>query len=204
MDLPDFVWLSDGKVGATWLVHRLLWYALQQQQNESQSKNDIYQPGIQERLMQRLFKAFHVESQDMSDINVLSKLACEMKLFESDQEKAKQWLESDQGEYEVGLALEIGMRNGIQSIPFTIVQDGSDHSSQVMNHVSVKSCEFDMFSDTDISPLAFFVRMILCVCSLCKFKFINPNPLHSKKVRRKIDSSVFLLFFPWPRAMNTL
>lgn len=137
MDLPAFDWLSDGKVGATWLVHRLLWYALQQQQKDTSQANETYQPGIQERLMQRLYKAFHVESQDMSDVIVLANLACEMKLFESNNEKAKQWLQSDQGEYEVGLAVEIGIRNGIQSIPFTIIQDGSDHSSQVLSHVSI-------------------------------------------------------------------
>lgn len=143
--MPAFVWLSDGKVGATWLVHRLLWYALQQEQVEIQ-KEGKYQPGIQERLMQRLYKAFHVESQDMSDINVLANLSSEMNLFEGNEEKAKEWLQSDQGEYEVGLALEIGKRNGIESVPFLIVQDGSDHSSQGLNHVSTQTIVCTYFS----------------------------------------------------------
>lgn len=142
--LPGFVWLSDGKVGATWLVHRLVWYALQRQQqqqqqqqsNPSQKDQSIYHPGLQERLMQRLYQAFHLESQDMSDVDVLASLAKEMNVFDT-VEKAKEWLQSDQGEYEVGLALEIGIRNGIQSIPFTILQDGSDHSSEVLSHVSM-------------------------------------------------------------------
>lgn len=120
--LPRFEWLTDGKVGATWLAHRLLWYALQMQDRQTTSEqDDKYTPGIQERLASRLFKAFHHESQDMSDIHVLASLAAELDVF-PDAGKAETWLRGDEGEYEIGQAMDMANMNGVQSIPFTVVQ----------------------------------------------------------------------------------
>ena len=88
-----------------------------------------------------------------------------MQLFPSEEE-AEKWLQSDDGDYEVNQAADIGLMNGVQSVPFIIVQvrmtglltslrqsclilalsphtlfpsfqDGSDHSSEVMDHASL-------------------------------------------------------------------
>lgn len=128
--LDGFEWMTDGKVGATWLAHRLLWYALQkdeqeqEQASQAQSSNNgtaKHSPGIQEKLAARLYLAFHKENEDLSNIDTLSKLSTEVGLFQ-DKSKVRQWLESDDGDYEVGHAVDMGLRNGVQSVPFLVLQ----------------------------------------------------------------------------------
>lgn len=125
--LEGFEWLTEGKVGATYFAHRLLWYALQvdeKAQNDISSKNGSqhkHTPTLQERLASRLYQAFHKESKDLSDTHVLAAIAKEVGLFASKEEAVK-WLESDEGDYEVNQAADVGLMNGVQSVPFLIVQ----------------------------------------------------------------------------------
>lgn len=99
-----------------------------------------------------MYKAFHSESQDLSDENVLATLAVDGGIFSS-RDEALAWLQTSEGEDEVRHATMMAEMNGVQSVPFTIVQvcdymihfrhadtafqDGSDHSSEVLNHVCV-------------------------------------------------------------------
>ncbi|UZJ54051.1 hypothetical protein CBS101457_003371 [Exobasidium rhododendri] len=138
VNLSGFEWLTEGKVGATWLAHRLLWYALQQDENGQQhtSDDEQYQPALQERLALRLYEAFHQHSQDLSNVEVLAEIAVVAELFKSIS-SAREWLQSDDGDYEVNQAADVGLMNGVMSVPFLIVQDGSDHSSEVMDHAGL-------------------------------------------------------------------
>lgn len=124
--LDGFEWLNEGKVGATWLAHRLLWYALQkdeeQQSSQAQTNGTAkHTPGLQENLAARFYLAFHKENKDLSSIDTLSQFSTEVGAFQ-DASKARQWLESDEGDYEVGHAVDMGLRNGVKSVPFLIIQ----------------------------------------------------------------------------------
>lgn len=150
LELEGFQWLTEGKVGATWLAHRLLWKALNLDEQSHESVLDKYTPGLQERLASKMYKAFHSESQDLSDENVLATLAVDEGIFSS-RDEALAWLQTSEGEDEVRHATMMAEMNGVQSVPFTIVQvceymiqfrhadtafqDGSDHSSEVLTHV---------------------------------------------------------------------
>lgn len=160
VDLPDFEWLTEGKVGATWDSHRLLWFAgTIDEQREGAAANgngvlgeekaageatEIYVPGVQAKLASRLYTAFHHDSLDLSDVDVLASIAIEedIGLFKA-KEDAKKWLQSDEGNAETGHLADMGVMNGVQSVPFTIIQDGSDHTSEVLNHNGLMKM-FDM------------------------------------------------------------
>jgi hypothetical protein len=126
VNLKQFQWLTEGKVGATWLAHRLLWYALQKEESNTSSQSNGstgYTPSLQEKLASRLYLAFHHESQDLSSFQVLANLAVEVGVF-SDEAEAMKWLKSDEGEEELNQAIVIGMVNGVQSVPFLILGVG--------------------------------------------------------------------------------
>ncbi|PWN93378.1 hypothetical protein FA10DRAFT_264036 [Acaromyces ingoldii] len=148
--LPPFQWLTDGKVGATWDSHRLLWYAgtIDEQRDSSASSNGdatgkVYVPGVQAQLASRLYKAFHQDSLDLSDCDVLADIANDIEGLFKDKQEAKRWLQSDEGSAETGHLADLGVMNGVQSVPFTIIQDGSDHTSEVLDHKGLMKM-FDM------------------------------------------------------------
>ncbi|CCF53110.1 hypothetical protein NDA11_003707 [Ustilago hordei] len=138
LGMPKFDWTSQGKVGATWNAHRLVLKASQMdEQSGALAKED---PGactqtLQVRLMDILYEDFHANSKDMSDDMYLAAVAKEFGLFGSEEE-ARKWLESDDLEYELGNKLQQAEMNGVQSIPFYIVNDGADHMSETGLHDS--------------------------------------------------------------------
>lgn len=69
----------------------------------------------------QMYEAFHSQSKDLSDVDVLAALGVQTGVFDS-AEQAKQWLHSDEGEYELRHAMDVANMNGVQSVPFTIVQ----------------------------------------------------------------------------------
>lgn len=112
---------ETGSVGATWDTHRLIQKADQKADSQCYySTKEGFKPSLQIRLMERLYEAFHHESRDMSDRNVVSEIAHEMGIFNS-KEEAMKWLESDDMEYEVKNLLQVGKMNGVESVPFLIV-----------------------------------------------------------------------------------
>ncbi|PWN44824.1 hypothetical protein IE81DRAFT_320789 [Ceraceosorus guamensis] len=137
-----WTWRSENaKVGATWDAHRLVWLAGEVAQegassgaselllDAAQSDDDKYPASRQEVSMERLYKAFHTTDDaqmDLSNRDYTSRLAHELGLFASVQE-AKNWLESDAGDSELAQALMVAQMNGVQSVPFFVIQDGSDH-----------------------------------------------------------------------------
>jgi predicted DsbA family dithiol-disulfide isomerase len=132
VDVQGFVWLSEGKVGATWLAHRLLWYALQLEESSAtatpdSASGDEYKPGLQDRLASLLYQSFHSQSLDLSNIQVLSRLATQVGLF-TEEEEATKWLQSDQGDDELKQQVLIGQMNGVMSVPFLIVQVSAMHA----------------------------------------------------------------------------
>lgn len=120
--MPPFTWITDGKVGATWNAHRLIWKASQLDQAQSQQSDDVdaVLQTLQVCLMDRFYTDFHSKSQDMSDNKYLADVAAEFQLFGSSDEALK-WLQGDDGEYELGMKLQQADMNGVQSIPFYIV-----------------------------------------------------------------------------------
>ncbi|CEH16661.1 Thioredoxin-like fold [Ceraceosorus bombacis] len=138
----DWTWRSENaKVGATWDAHRLVWLAGEVAQegassgasgllvDAAQSDDDKYPASMQEVTMEHLYKAFHTTDDaqmDLSNRDYTSRLAHELGLFASVQE-AKKWLESDAGDSELAQALVVAQMNGVQSVPFFVIQDGSDH-----------------------------------------------------------------------------
>lgn len=120
--MPPFTWTTEGRVGATWNAHRLVWKASQLDQAQPQQSDDVdaVLSTLQVRLMDRFYTDFHSNSKDMSDNTYLADTAVEFKMFAS-QEEALEWLQKDDGEYEVGMKLQQADMNGVQSIPFYIV-----------------------------------------------------------------------------------
>ena len=153
-DIAGFEWLTEGKVGATWLAHRLLWYALQKEEEQKSASATTattngtasYSPGLQEKLASRFYLAFHNENQDLSSFEVLSKLAVEVGVFE-DEAKATEWLKSDEGDYELGHAVDMGAMNGVQSVPFLILQVGSSSFRDTLRHLQADLSSFKDGSD---------------------------------------------------------
>lgn len=124
LGMPKFDWTSEGKVGATWNAHRLVLKAGQlDEQNNSRADRDDLETALQSlqmRFMDRFYQDFHSNSKDMSDNTYLAGVAEELGLFDA-QEAALTWLESDDLEYELGNKLQQAEMNGVQSIPFYIV-----------------------------------------------------------------------------------
>lgn len=123
LGMPKFEWTSDGKVGATWNAHRLVLKASQlDEQSGDMAKEDpkAALETLQVRLMDRFYADFHSNGKDMSDNAYLASVANEFGIFDSE-EAAKKWLESDDLEYELGNKLQQADMNGVQSIPFYIV-----------------------------------------------------------------------------------
>lgn len=121
--MPKFDWTSQGKVGATWNAHRLVLKASQMdEQNTDRGEDDVKTAlqSLQVRLMDRFYQDFHSNSKDMSDNAYLAEVAKELGLFDAE-EAALKWLESDDLEYELGNKLQQAEMNGVQSIPFYIV-----------------------------------------------------------------------------------
>ncbi|SPO23497.1 uncharacterized protein UTRI_02176 [Ustilago trichophora] len=136
--MPAFDWTSEGKVGATWNAHRLVLMASQMdEQRGDMAKDDpsACLQTLQVKLMDRFYQDFHANSKDMSDNAYLAGVAKELGLFDSE-EAAKNWLESDDLEYELGNKLQQADMNGVRSIPFYIVNDGADHMSETGSHES--------------------------------------------------------------------
>lgn len=128
LDMPAFDWTSEGKVGATWNAHRLVLKAsqLDEQRGDVACKDDpeACLQTLQVRLMDRFYQDFHANGKDMSDNAYLAAVAREFGLFESE-EAATKWLESDDLEYELGNKLQQAEMNGVQSIPFYIINVSS-------------------------------------------------------------------------------
>ncbi|TKY87374.1 hypothetical protein EX895_004051 [Sporisorium graminicola] len=139
LGMPTFDWTSEGKVGATWNAHRLVLKAsqLDEQREGSVNKDDPLAcvKTLQVRLMDQFYQDFHSNSKDMSDNTYLATVAKDVGLFDSEEAAAK-WLESDDLEYELGNKLQQADMNGVQSIPFYIVNDGADHMSETGSHES--------------------------------------------------------------------
>lgn len=122
--LPPFAFTTDGKVGATWDAHRLIWKASTVPPTSSGAPEGApsgHTPSIQSRVAERLYRDFHSKSIDLSDRAKLATAAKEEGVFAS-KEEALKWLNSDDGEYEVGQAVMVGKMNGVESIPFYMVQ----------------------------------------------------------------------------------
>lgn len=122
LGMPSFDWRSEGKVGATWNAHRLVLRASQMDEKEGRKGDGptACLETLQVRLMDRLYEDFHSKSKDLSDNGYLAAVATEFGLF-ADEKEAKKWLESDDLEYELGNKLQQADMNGVQSIPFYIV-----------------------------------------------------------------------------------
>lgn len=120
--IEGFQWLTDGKVGATWDAHRILWLA--GQKSDADASSEAYKPDLQMKASARLYRDYHALSKDLSDRSYLAAAATELGLFES-QEEAKKWLESDEGEYELGQGIAVARMNGIDSIPQVVIQVSS-------------------------------------------------------------------------------
>ncbi len=123
LGMPTFDWTSSGRVGATWNAHRLVLKAGQlDEQRGSASGEDsgACVKSLQVRLMDRFYQDFHANSKDMSDNSYLAAVATEFGLFDSEAAASK-WLESDDLEYELGNKLQQAEMNGVQSIPFYII-----------------------------------------------------------------------------------
>ncbi|CAO1639139.1 unnamed protein product [Sympodiomycopsis kandeliae] len=110
--LEDFKFSGEGKVGSTWDAHRLISHA-----------GDLQYP-----LSKRLYHDFHIKSLDISNHSVLAKAAVDVGIFKTDQE-AKEFLNSDEQDDTVRFKLQQSEMNGVQSVPFYIVNDGMDHLS---------------------------------------------------------------------------
>ncbi|KAJ9477954.1 DSBA domain-containing protein [Pseudozyma hubeiensis] len=139
LGMPKFDWKSEGKVGATWNAHRLVLKAGQlDEQGQGKAGGDDVAAALQSsqvRLMDRLYQDFHSNSKDMSDNKYLAGVAKDFDLFDSE-DAAQKWLDSDDLEYELGHKLQQADMNGVQSIPFYIVNDGADHMSETGSHDS--------------------------------------------------------------------
>ncbi|SNX82847.1 uncharacterized protein MEPE_01553 [Melanopsichium pennsylvanicum] len=136
--MPPFDWTSEGKVGATWNAHRLILKASQlDEQKGNMAKDDpsACLQTLQARMMDRFYEDFHLKSKDMSENAYLAGVAKEFGLFQS-QEEAQKWLKSDVLEYELGNKLQQADMNGVQSLPFYIINDGMDHMSETGTHES--------------------------------------------------------------------
>ncbi|CAO1622543.1 unnamed protein product [Parajaminaea phylloscopi] len=120
------VFSGSGKVGATWDAERLLSKAWDLEEQDSSKR------GVQSNLSLALYKSFHINSEDISDHNVLADLAVAHEIF-ADNSAALAWLTdpSEHHAYEVKNKLRQAEMNGIQSVPFYNVNDGADHLSQV-------------------------------------------------------------------------
>ncbi|PWN50345.1 hypothetical protein IE53DRAFT_387349 [Violaceomyces palustris] len=137
--LAGFRWLTEGKVGATWLAHRLIWKAGEKSGSSVVVKGGEegleYIPTLQSRLVERLYEDYHANSSDLSDVEYLSSVAEQVGVFD-DENQANEFLRGEEGEEEVGQKLEVAEMNGIRSIPFYIVNEGEDHMSEVGSHAS--------------------------------------------------------------------
>lgn len=134
LGMPRFDWTSSGRVGATWNAHRLILKASQMdEQRGDMAKADpsACSQTLQVRLMDRFYEDFHSNSKDMSDNAYLAAVAHEFGLFDSG-EAVKKWLESDDLEYELGNKLQQAEMNGVQSIPFYIVNVSTEDSAYLM------------------------------------------------------------------------
>lgn len=132
--MPAFAWTTEGKVGATWNAHRLIWKASQLDQGQAQQSDDVEAAlsSLQVQLMDRFYVDFHSNSKDMSDNSYLANTAAELGLFAS-VSQALEWLKSDDGEYELGHKLQQANMNGVQSIPFYIVNVSSTSLLQAIS-----------------------------------------------------------------------
>lgn len=134
----DWVWTwrsEKSKVGATWDAHRLVWLAGEIERgahnggsprtaSADAETSERYPPGLQEETMERLYRAFHTGDDvqvDLSDRDYTSRIAHELGLFSS-AEEAQKWLQSDAGESELAQALVVAQMNGVQSVPFFVIQ----------------------------------------------------------------------------------
>lgn len=123
--LPSpFVFSGSGKVGASWNADRLVSYA-----GEVEARKGQEQRGLQDRVAEELNRAYNLDCRDVSDDEVLADIGTSLGIFTS-QDEAKSWLQSDAHEYEVKHKLQMVQNNGVQSVPFYIVNDGADHLSE--------------------------------------------------------------------------
>lgn len=129
LGLAPLVFSGSGKVGATWDAERLLSKAWDVEESSSDKR------GVQDQLALKLYEAFHVHSRDISDHAVLADLSVEVGVFTS-RNAAIEWLQGDDHAYEVKHKLRQAEMNGVQSVPFYIVNDGADHLSQTGNKES--------------------------------------------------------------------
>ena len=89
-------------------VHRLIWFA--------QGK------GVQDAIVESVFKAYFTEGRDVGDLEVLADLAAAAGL---DRAKTAAFLASDEGAEEVRLEEGIAMSKGISAVP-TFILDGKE------------------------------------------------------------------------------
>ncbi|KAN0064089.1 hypothetical protein ACQY0O_003253 [Thecaphora frezii] len=123
LDLPRFDWSSEGKVGATYDAHRLVWKVsqldLQNSRLDGGAPEDCVK-ALQVRLAEALYCHFHCNNKDMSDRDYLAGVACELGLF-GDRQEALAWLASDAGDDEVRRKLKVAEMNGVMNMPFYII-----------------------------------------------------------------------------------
>lgn len=128
LGLGEFKFQGSGKarVGATWDAHRLISKAGEVEQQGGES-------GLQNRLSKRLYSDFHINSLDLSDDSVLAKAAVDLKVF-PDEKAALAFLNSDEHDDTLRFKLQQADMNGVQSVPFYIVNEGADHLSETGSH----------------------------------------------------------------------
>lgn len=120
-----FAGSGDARVGATWDAQRLISKA---GEVETQT-GGANKAGLQNRLSKRLYSDFHIKSKDLSDHAVLARAAVDLGVF-PDESASKAFLASDDHEDTLRFKLQQAEMNGVQSVPFYIVNDGADHLSE--------------------------------------------------------------------------
>jgi len=99
-----------GKIGSTFDSHRLLYY-VKQQENGQQKQND---------LINILFRSYFEQEQDLSNHQVLIKAAEQIGF---NQDKIKEFLQSDQYKKEVQQELNQSKQEGISGVPHFRIND---------------------------------------------------------------------------------
>lgn len=95
----------------TLTAHRLLWWAEQEAG-----------PAIQRALAEKLFEAHFTNGENVADPNVLADLAAEAGL---DRERARAFLDSDEGTADVQAQIDRAQRLGIRAVPTFVFNDES-------------------------------------------------------------------------------
>ncbi|KAJ5164659.1 uncharacterized protein N7500_006489 [Penicillium coprophilum] len=108
-----------GNTGSTRDSHRLLWFAGQQEAEETGKKEDGVVGGLQTRVAEQLFRSYFEEEKNITDLKVLVEAGVGAGL---DREIVKKMLDGDVGAQEVDLEAKAAARRLVSGVPYISVQ----------------------------------------------------------------------------------